>query len=141
MSSVVAFTAVLVSTISANTAPWATPLLVVVASVRAPTDAQYCRTMSGIAQAPAQDTASGDALAPTSTVSVLCSYRTVTWSEVVGSATSKMREGWFARKQEQWNRSICSDPVRSALARRGWRFVQNITFKEGNSFTMDATCT
>ena len=141
MRSVIALTAVLVSTTSAEVAPWTISPLLIIASMRAPSDAQYCRTMSGVAQAPTQDTASGDALAPTSTVSVLCSYRTVIWSEVVGSATSKMREGWFARKQEEWNRSICSDPVRSALARRGWRFVQNITFKEGNSFTMDATCT
>lgn len=110
-------------------------------SMRAPSDAQYCRAMSDKPQVAKQQMSDENGeRAPSEDVSVLCTFRTVIWNKSFGVDVSEMAEGWFAREQAGWNETICRDPAQSALSRRGWRFVQNITFRGGNSFTMDASC-
>lgn len=73
-------------------------------------------------------------------VSVICSLRTVTWNKFVTVSASQFRDGWQARKQAQFSDVICKNEAFLPLARRGWRFTQNLTFQSGERFVMDARC-
>lgn len=73
-------------------------------------------------------------------VAVICSLRSYVVNKTVLTNRSEFREGWFARKQTQWNQLNCGNEAFRPLIDRGWRFAQNMTFLSGERFTLDAKC-
>lgn len=108
---------------------------------RAPTDAQFCRAMTEMTRATMADLPRMvDTVTRIDGVSVFCSLRAVLWNRYIIGDMSQMADGWQAAKQEQWNRLICDDRAFGAMARRGWRFANNMTFRSGERITQDARC-
>jgi len=81
-----------------------------------------------------------DAVTRLDGMSVICSLRTVTWNKFVNVDAPQLRDGWQGRKQTQFNDIVCKNEAFRPLARRGWRFVQNLTFRSGERVIMDAKC-
>ncbi|MEO7688082.1 MAG: hypothetical protein ABIS51_02265 [Sphingomonas sp.] len=81
-----------------------------------------------------------DRITRTDGMAIFCSLRTVTTNKSFLLPLSQFREGWQARKQEQWNRATCDDSFFGPMARKGWRFTENITFTSGERFILDAKC-
>lgn len=79
-----------------------------------------------------------DAVTRIDGMSVVCSLRTVAWNKLVTLDASQFRDGWRERKQAQFNDIICKNEAFLPLWRRGWRFVQNLTFLSGERVIMDA---
>lgn len=81
-----------------------------------------------------------DSITRTDGFSVICSLRTVTWNKTVSLATSRMTADFREVKQQQFNHIICDNTAFGPMARRGWRFVTNISFADGERITLDAHC-
>ncbi len=105
------------------------------------TDAQFCaearRLSAGMmAELPVMV----DTVTRMDGMSVICSLRSVAWNKFVMVEMSSLREGWQGRKQSQFNAIICGNEAFRPMARRGWRFVQNLTFQSGERVTQEASC-
>jgi hypothetical protein len=70
-------------------------------------------------------------------ISVSCSLRTITYEMAV---LAPMSDAWREEMKQQWNHRICDDDAFGSMARRGWRFTQNVTFEGGKRITQDAHC-
>lgn len=104
-------------------------------------DAEFCHTMRRITDGVmAELPKMVDPITRTDGMSVMCSLRTVTTNKSFLVKLSQFREGWEARKQEQWNRLVCDDRDYGPMARKGWRFTLNLTFLSGERFIEDAKC-
>lgn len=106
------------------------------------TDAEFCSigkqlTASVTAELPVKV----DAITRLDGMSLFCSLKTVAWNRFLSVDLATFREGWQARKQQQWNAVVCKNPLFVVMARRGWRFTQNLTFQSGERFVQDANCT
>jgi hypothetical protein len=104
-------------------------------------DNQFCKTMHDIVDTAMTELPKMvDAITRTDGMSVLCGLRTVTTNKTFLVNLSQFREGWQARKQEQWNRMSCDNSSFGPMARKGWRFTLRITFASGEQFILDAKC-
>lgn len=74
------------------------------------TDAEFCSIMRQVAASVAPDLPRMvDAVTRVDGVSVFCGLRTYATNKFIMMDMSTMREGWRARKQEQWNQIICTN--------------------------------
>lgn len=104
-------------------------------------DVEFCTQMRRVTESVmAELPKMVDPITRTDGMSVLCSLRTVTTNKFFLVKLSDFREGWEARKQEQWNRLVCDDRDYGPMARKGWRFTLNLTFLSGERFIEDAKC-
>ena len=104
-------------------------------------DAEFCRTMRAVVDAAmAELPKMVDRVTRTDGMSIMCGLRTVTTNKFFLVPLSQFREGWQARKQEQWNRMTCDNASFGPMARKGWRFTLNLTFASGERFILDAKC-
>jgi hypothetical protein len=105
------------------------------------TDAEFCATgREAVARSQVDLPLMIDAMTRLDGFSIMCGLRTVAWNKTVLADVSQMREGWRARKQRQWNEAICSNEEFNPAQRRGWRFVQNLVFRDGTRVILDAAC-
>ena len=104
-------------------------------------DKVYCQAAKKIAASlTAEAPVMVDAATRMDGMSVICSLRSTSWNKTILADEDAMREGWQARKQSQWDAIVCSDPQEGPMALKGWRFVQNLTFRSGERFTIEAHC-
>lgn len=106
------------------------------------TDAQFCKMTRKIAKdLTAELPIWVDAITRTDGMSAMCSLRTVAWNKFVKTDVATFRDGWLGRKQAQWNKTICEDNgLYFQMARKGWSFVQNLTFESGERFVIRSQC-
>jgi len=71
---------------------------------------------------------------------VVCSLRATTMNRSIAAKPSQMRPGWQAMAQSQLDETICGNPLFVVMARRGWRFSQNLTFIGGARVEQSAVC-
>lgn len=117
------------------------PVTTIQVPPRRETDAQACIELRKIAEDTTRELPiMVDAITRTDGMSVLCSLRTVTFNKSIAIDVKQFREGWEARKLAQWNQIICGKAAFGNLARRGWRFTENMTFQSGERFSHDASC-
>ncbi len=113
----------------------------VIPNTEAMADAQACERLRATArEVTAELPMMIDTVTRLDGMSVICSLRAVTWNKFIRADMSEMREGWQNRKQAQFNGIICGNASFVPLARRGWRFTQNLTFQSGERIIMDADC-
>ena len=104
-------------------------------------DAEFCKTMRAIVDTTMTELPKMvDRITRTDGMTVLCGLRTVATNKSFLVPLSQFRDGWQARKQEQWNRLTCDDNLFGPMARKGWRFALNLTFISGERFILDAKC-
>lgn len=121
-------------------APLSSPPVVTYTQAR-PTDAEFCEEMRRVSAARLPDVPV--MAGPTTRVdgfSVLCGDRSVSWEKFILMDMASLREGWRERKQAEFNRLICDHPTGGVMARRGWRFAQDLTFQSGERVTLVAEC-
>jgi hypothetical protein len=73
-------------------------------------------------------------------MAVLCAARAVVWSKFVIADLAAMTPGWRDVLQHEWNDSMCANSLYAAMMRKGWRFTQNLDFRSGEHFVLEATC-
>lgn len=74
-------------------------------------------------------------------LSVSCSLRTVTWNKTITVDRAQMDPHFLqVTQQEDWNHIICDDDPLGTMARRGWRFVTNYTYADGQQMITEAHC-
>lgn len=106
-----------------------------------PSDSEACATLRKIAEDTTRELPiMVDAITRTDGMSVICSLRSFTVNKFLNVDLSAFRQGWDARKQAQWNQIICRNEAFAPLQKRGWRFTQNLTFRSGERFMQDASC-
>ncbi len=104
-------------------------------------DGEACRILRDLAARTQADLPlMADKITRTDGFSVMCGLRTVAWNKTFLVDLSNFREGWQERKQTQFSQLVCESEAFLPLARRGWRFVLNITFQSGQRFVLDADC-
>lgn len=105
------------------------------------TDAEACSTLSRIVRDVQPELPKMiDAATRLDGVSVVCALRTHANNKFILVPLASFRDGWQARKQAQWNDIVCRNEAFRPLQKRGWRFVQNLTFVSGERFSLDAKC-
>lgn len=110
-------------------------------SLVGPSDVEACATLRKIAEDTTRELPiMVDAITRTDGMSVICSLRSFTVNKFLNVDLSAFRRGWEARKLAQWNQIICRNEAFAPLQKRGWRFTQNLTFKSGERFEQDASC-
>ncbi len=72
-------------------------------------------------------------------MAVLCAARTVVWSKFVLGDLTAMAPGWRGDLQHDWNDSMCGNSLYAAMIRKGWHFTQNLTFRSGEHFAVEAS--
>jgi hypothetical protein len=65
-----------------------------------------------------------DATSRTESISVDCARRRVVWNNTGHVPATVTREAWRARKQSDWNASICRGSIWRDMQPRGWEFQQ-----------------
>jgi hypothetical protein len=104
-------------------------------------DAQYCTLMSGAAdRANANMPMSSGTEVQATRIAVDCKSRTHSSSYLVASEFSAMRKDWLPAIQARNSAAVCSGPLTSPMAQRGWRFISIFTFKGGQQKTISANC-
>ena len=105
------------------------------------TDAEICEYLRALAESTTRELPMMvDTVTRFDGMSAICALRTITWNKFVMADESSFREGWQDRKQAQFNQLICGNEAFEPMARRGWRFVQNLTFQSGGRYVMEARC-
>jgi hypothetical protein len=104
-------------------------------------DEQFCSLMKGSAERLTPDLPIMlDKVTRLEGLSAVCGYRTISWNKSSLTDQASLAEGWDERRLKQFNESVCSNPLFAPMVRRGWRFVEYVTFPDGKRVTFDATC-
>ncbi len=72
--------------------------------------------------------------------SVFCNLRRATWDRAISTNLSNFSEGWELRWQHRFSDEICENEAFANMAKQGWTFTQNLTFRGGERFIQDADC-
>lgn len=81
-----------------------------------------------------------DPITTTTGMAIICGLRSFTVSQMIHADQADMRDGWRDRKQDQYNKIVCSNEAFLPAFQRGWRFTQSITFKSGERHILEASC-
>jgi hypothetical protein len=104
-------------------------------------DAAACTQYRQIAHAIMQEVPQRiDAVSQLDGVMVVCGLRTVAYNKSFSILRTDLVSGWQEVTQRRWNTIVCENESSGPLARRGWRFVQYLSFRSGECITMDAHC-
>ena len=102
-------------------------------------DADFCEAMGVLADRLQADLpVMVDAITRTDSFHVQCSVKMVAWDKTILATTGGLEQGWRARKQAQRNATICGNAIFKSMGTRGWHFVQNLTFRDGEHMVLDS---
>lgn len=102
-------------------------------------DAAACATLQANAareNVPSRIDAVTEGLATT----ISCATRTVTFNKRVSVRLSEANAGWQETERQSWSAFVCNGPGFGPMARRGWRFLEHWTFRDGAQVTVEASC-
>jgi hypothetical protein len=69
-----------------------------------------------------------------------CESKTLEARRFVNASLDAMREGWEARKEQQWNAAYCSDEAYREAIDNGWSIISTLTFRTGEQVSFIAEC-
>ena len=73
-------------------------------------------------------------------VELECESKTLEARRFVNASPDAMREGWEARKEQQWNAAYCSDEAYREAIDNGWSIISTLTFRTGEQVSFVAEC-
>jgi hypothetical protein len=73
-------------------------------------------------------------------VAIDCPLRTISYDKFVDATLVDTGEWSRENLQLEWNEFVCGKDLYGDMARRGWRFTQNVAFQSGERVTQDARC-
>lgn len=73
-------------------------------------------------------------------VAIDCPLRTISYDKFVAAALADTGERSREDIQLGWDEFVCGKDLYGVMARRGWRFIQNVAFESGERITQDAHC-
>ena len=73
-------------------------------------------------------------------VVVDCPSKTLEAKRYVNADPDAMREGWEARKEQEWNAAYCDEEAWREAIDNGWSIVSTLTFRTGDQVSFIAEC-
>jgi hypothetical protein len=73
-------------------------------------------------------------------VVVDCESKTLEAKRLVNADPDAMREGWEARKEQEWNVAHCDEEAWREAIDNGWSIVSTLTFRTGDQVSFIAEC-
>jgi hypothetical protein len=106
------------------------------------TDAQLCEEMHfTVANTTREMPRMVNATTRADGVAVDCGLRVFSWQKTfMGDEASSSGQSWQAFETTQFNRQVCDISVFRQMIRRGWRFVEYLSFRNGERVKVDAAC-
>ena len=69
-----------------------------------------------------------------------CEAKTLEAKRFMNADPGEMREGWEARKEQEWNARYCNDDSWREAIDNGWSIISTITFRTGAQMSFIADC-
>jgi hypothetical protein len=73
-------------------------------------------------------------------VAVDCPSKTLEAKRFVNADPDAMRQGWEARKEQEWNAAYCDEEAWREAIDNGWSIVSTLTFRTGDQVSFIAEC-
>ncbi len=104
-------------------------------------DVQICEAMTALQEILSRELPYiTDRTTRTNGFSIFCGLKQATWDRVISTNLSNFSEGWELRRQHRFSDEICENEAFANMAKQGWTFTQNLTFRGGERFIQDADC-
>jgi hypothetical protein len=72
-------------------------------------------------------------------VLVLCNLKIFEYRKSINVVSPNLKPGWEERRQRNWNRMMCKDPMLLAI-RSGWSIKERLFSSDGEAYIISAKC-